>query len=181
MPVYLARVGDDGPVKIGCSFDFEYRLRAISYVVWKEMRLLRLFEGSFDHERKLHQRFSHLNIGREWYKFAEEMLTEDFGLRDITHQPRELTIAARSMAPDNRKRSETLRSWMTTNNMDEENLAKLVGKSRGIITNYLRHGDIPTQKIRPVLSEISGGQLDTMWLLPARSAVQPEPPAPEAP
>jgi hypothetical protein len=62
--VYFIQAGENGPVKIGYTYEPEKRLIA-----------MRVVPGNRYGERRLHQHFAHLRIRGEWFSFSEEMLT----------------------------------------------------------------------------------------------------------
>jgi hypothetical protein len=73
--VYFARIGDDGPVKIGHSRYAERRIEAIQKWTPIEIRLIRTLPGDGKEERWLHARFDHLRIRGEWFHFDPRMMT----------------------------------------------------------------------------------------------------------
>lgn len=77
MPVYIAQVGENGPVKIGISWNVAWRLRDLQYRTARErLHLLRVIEGGRWTERWLHWRFAALMVRRrEWFAFHPDMLT----------------------------------------------------------------------------------------------------------
>ena len=75
MAVYIARVGDTGPVKIGYSNKIEDRLKAFVPISPYRLVLLRELDGTRRAEAWLHDRFAHCAIEREWFEFDPDMLT----------------------------------------------------------------------------------------------------------
>jgi hypothetical protein len=97
--IYMARAGDDGPVKIGTSRDAQKRLRSLKGATHVPLSIIRLLDGNRKDERELHREFRHLHIQGEWFRFDPRML--DIELRDIIpvppkHKPSRLTKAAKA-------------------------------------------------------------------------------------
>lgn len=74
MPVYMIRAGEHGPVKIGHSFDPQFRLGQLQISHWETLRIIRLFEGAEIEEAALHQKFADQYIRGEWHHFSQAML-----------------------------------------------------------------------------------------------------------
>lgn len=89
MPVYLARAGEDGPVKIGYADDPQRRLVDLQVGNHLRLSLLRLFEGGETEERILHIRFADLRLRGEWFSFSRAMLG-DLGLTEIIEETAEV-------------------------------------------------------------------------------------------
>ncbi len=64
--VYFARVGTDGPIKIGCSAHVRSRLHSLSSHLGRQVILLRVMEGGIETESEIHKRFAHLRLDR-WH------------------------------------------------------------------------------------------------------------------
>jgi hypothetical protein len=73
--VYFIQAGENGPVKIGYTYEPEKRLIAMQGNHYEMLRILRVVPGNRYGERRLHQHFAHLRIRGEWFSFSEEMLT----------------------------------------------------------------------------------------------------------
>jgi hypothetical protein len=69
---YFVRLGDDGPIKIGKTFDVEARMKKLQTGVPAPLKVLRVVKA--DVERDLHQRFAHLREHGEWFTPAPELL-----------------------------------------------------------------------------------------------------------
>ena len=76
MPVYMIQAGDGGAVKIGYSHSPIKRLAALQTSNQTSLQIMRVLDGGTDIEALLHQRFSHLHVVGEWFRFAPEMLSE---------------------------------------------------------------------------------------------------------
>lgn len=74
MPVYLVRVGEHGPVKIGKADDPAARLSELQVANHEKLHLLRVWEGGRAEEAALHARFADLHIRGDWYSFSRLML-----------------------------------------------------------------------------------------------------------
>jgi hypothetical protein len=75
MAVYIARIGEGGPVKIGCSGNTMQRVAALQKKQSEALVVIRVIEGAFAEERWLHRRYRDLRINGEWFHFDETMLT----------------------------------------------------------------------------------------------------------
>ena len=78
MAVYFIRAGEDGPVKIGTAENPRGRLHTLKNAHYEELRLIRVVEGDRHLEMRIHERFQHLRIRLEWFRYDPAMLTEDF-------------------------------------------------------------------------------------------------------
>jgi hypothetical protein len=72
--VYFAQVGEDGPIKIGYSFNVYSRQSNLRTASPFEIRWLGDVPGSPAEERALHAQFAHLRIRGEWFEPAPELL-----------------------------------------------------------------------------------------------------------
>lgn len=97
MPVYMIRAGTDGPVKIGVAKDPLSRLQILQIGCPLKLYFIRLLDGSDAEERRLHSRFAVQRTFGEWFRFCDDMLSEDFGMADIPF-PSPVRIAARAIA-----------------------------------------------------------------------------------
>lgn len=75
MTVYFARIGSDGPVKIGHSRDPRLRMLTLASHVPGPFCLMRTLDGGLDLERRIHRHFVKLRIYGEWFHFDPAMLT----------------------------------------------------------------------------------------------------------
>jgi hypothetical protein len=72
---YIARRGDDGPIKIGFSIDPEARAEQLSKCQPEKVRILATIAGR-KHEKALHRKFAHLRIaGTEWFESHDDILS----------------------------------------------------------------------------------------------------------
>lgn len=62
--IYFAQPVDGGPVKIGTTENLPQRLAGLESTYGKPMALLGTMPGGRDEERAIHDRFSHLRLGR---------------------------------------------------------------------------------------------------------------------
>lgn len=162
MPVYLARFGALGPVKIGCSMNVAARLDHLGSRLWDTIHLLRLLDGDMKDERALHERFAAQCIRGEWFHYVPEMMG-NLGLVDLQAEPgRALSVLEPRFFRDKDRRavSEGLRDWMVKRGLDEHSLAKLLGCSRGTVGGWLRYGWTPQLSSRKKLIELSNGELE---------------------
>lgn len=61
--IYFARVGEDGPIKIGFSDNVFARLSWLGSYFGERLRLLLVVPGDRHIERVMHERFAHLRLG----------------------------------------------------------------------------------------------------------------------
>lgn len=72
--VYFIRpVGEDGPVKIGCSHEPIHRLKSVQ--VWSPLLLevAAYAEGSHDHERAMQRMFIEDHLHGEWFRASDKL------------------------------------------------------------------------------------------------------------
>lgn len=75
MPVYFARFGRNGPIKIGWTkAGVTNRIRALDCGSPEPIVLLRESPGGRKVEQELHRRFAHLYIRGEWFQAADDLL-----------------------------------------------------------------------------------------------------------
>lgn len=79
MPVYFARAGSDGLVKIGFAVTVARRLKHLSAGCPTPLILLREAPGTRQTEAWLHRHFAEARRHGEWFEFREEMLTVEPG------------------------------------------------------------------------------------------------------
>jgi hypothetical protein len=75
--VYFIRAGESGPVKIGTAHNIAVRLNSLQNGHYEQLVVVRLLDGDRHLEMRIHERFRHLRIRREWFRFDPAMLTED--------------------------------------------------------------------------------------------------------
>lgn len=170
MPVYLARFGLAGPVKIGCSRNVPMRLDQLAARLWEDMKLLRLLDGAMADERALHQRFAAQRIRFEWFHFHPDMLG-DLGLPDLARMPALALTPFDKWHQNNSTRvaiSDALRAWMIARGLDERDVGELTNSKPGTVAEWLRHGWAPRRDLaRRMLAlgddEGLGAALEQHW------------------
>jgi hypothetical protein len=75
MPVYFARAGNDGPVKIGTATDVPARIAELQSGNHEVLSVVRLMDGGRRLEAWLHHHFARLRIRGEWFQYDPAMLT----------------------------------------------------------------------------------------------------------
>lgn len=161
MPVYLARFGALGPVKIGHSLNVSQRIAQISVRLWDDMVLIRCLDGGMADERALHKRFAHLRIRNEWFHYGPEMMG-DLGLPDLRLlAPAVITELEPRFRTDPIRcaRTDSLRAWMLREGLTERMLAEALGSKPQTIAEWLQYGSRPTPKVATRLIELSDGDL----------------------
>lgn len=64
MAVYFVQAADGGPIKIGTSVDVRARLKQLELAYKRPLAMLAEMPGGREEEGAIHERFSHLRIGR---------------------------------------------------------------------------------------------------------------------
>jgi len=72
--VYFIRSGDSGPIKIGHSAGLKARFEALRTAVPNLEVLAVVLDEGRAAERRLHRRFAHIKVDREWFKPEPELL-----------------------------------------------------------------------------------------------------------
>jgi hypothetical protein len=81
--IYFMQVGGPtGPVKIGCTRRLKQRFLQLQVDNHEDVRIWRLFEGTFADEKAIHARLSDHRINREWYRHHSD-LEGDFGVVEL--------------------------------------------------------------------------------------------------
>ncbi len=63
--IYFARIGEDGPIKIGKADDVKERLFGLKFEFKQPVFLLGVINGGLEAERDMHQRFCNLRLESE--------------------------------------------------------------------------------------------------------------------
>lgn len=71
--VYFIQAGEGGPVKIGTALNPTTRVASLQTGHHAELRLLRTASGRRDIEARLHERFRHIHVRGEWYRWCDEL------------------------------------------------------------------------------------------------------------
>ena len=122
MSVYFIQSGpsgDRGVVKIGHSANPIRRMSELQSAVADQLHIIRMLEGGQQAEQSVHQNLAHLHIRGELFEFSEEMLTRDFGFRDLpfrralSHRERACEAQAnlRAVKEAGGSRSEAFAAW----------------------------------------------------------------------
>lgn len=136
MHIYFAQVGTGGPIKIGFSRDVRRRLAALQTGHSERLNVLRVYEGSQDDERSLHQRFAAYRENGEWFAPAPEILSAEIGLPAV-----DIAAAlARSSKAKNGYSAEGYKSFIAKHEarmQDPEALAR-IERGRAYCTSVFR-------------------------------------------
>jgi hypothetical protein len=92
--LYLMQA-DDGPVKIGKSFDPRKRLRDLQLANGRRIKLRAVLENKGDLELAVHARLKQFRLIGEWFRWTEEsraILTDVFGSLDAIPEPVDLRV-----------------------------------------------------------------------------------------
>ena len=74
--IYYALLEELNAIKIGYARrDVKERIRDLQTSLPTDLTLLGFHQGSLETERRLHQRFKHIHLQREWFRKTEELLT----------------------------------------------------------------------------------------------------------
>ena len=73
--IYFMRIGDGGPIKIGCSESIEGRLKQHAWRYGRPVSLLATLPGDRSEEARWHERFTHLRLGKtEQFRPAPDLM-----------------------------------------------------------------------------------------------------------
>jgi hypothetical protein len=72
--VYFIQGITGGLIKIGTTVRLTERLRTLCKEYGEELRVLAVIDGSYQKEKSLHRRFSHINIENEWFSPSDDLL-----------------------------------------------------------------------------------------------------------
>lgn len=75
MPIYILRVGETGPVKIGRASNIVARIRELQGCHFETLNLIRVIEGGHTNERWMHRHYVAQKIRGEWFTFSDDMMT----------------------------------------------------------------------------------------------------------
>lgn len=73
--IYFVERLDTGNIKIGTSKQLSQRLDRLSRQINATLKVLAVCDGNLTEERALHEKFSHLNVGGEWFTPGADLLT----------------------------------------------------------------------------------------------------------
>lgn len=71
---FIQAKGQPSPIKIGCSYDPDRRLRELQKHCPVELVLIGLIPGDQDKEAELHRRFKHLRSHGEWFHAFDDLV-----------------------------------------------------------------------------------------------------------
>ena len=74
--IYLIQNTITENLKIGASKNPKKRLNQLNIASDQPLKLLGICDGFEDDEYELHEKFKHLNLNTEWYKYSDEILKE---------------------------------------------------------------------------------------------------------
>jgi hypothetical protein len=72
--VYFILAGKRGPIKIGFSKSFDFRLKKFQAGHYKKLTVLAWIPGGEEKETELHHRFKAHHIRGDWFKPAKEIM-----------------------------------------------------------------------------------------------------------
>ncbi len=72
--IYFIQPVGGGKIKIGTTIRLSTRLKALAKKCGAELRVLAVVKGSYDVERSLHRKFSHLKPVNEWFEPGDDLL-----------------------------------------------------------------------------------------------------------
>ena len=71
--IYFIATPDRSRIKIGTTNQLTTRIKALR-LEHGDLVVLAVLDGSYDVEKGLHRRFSHLNVTNEWFKPGDDLL-----------------------------------------------------------------------------------------------------------
>jgi hypothetical protein len=93
--IYFARVGTDGPIKIGKADDLPRRIKQHGDRYGAPLHVLGIVDGGEDVERMMHGKFDHLRLNYNSHLGAVELFEPEQELLDfIAKHCRQIEIAA---------------------------------------------------------------------------------------
>jgi hypothetical protein len=155
--IYMIRVGDDGPVKIGLTTSPPIkRLRGLQTGHSQRLHIIRLFEGGRCEEVRLHLRFADVRTVGEWFLYDNAMLG-DVGLVEIAIP----TKAPKTISKYHPGSSVVDIHALIDSAGGVQKLALLLGCGRTTVLGWQKNGAIPPHRV----SEISDALDIPAWEL----------------
>lgn len=74
MKIYFIQQGNDGPIKIGITWDVKKRFDHMKTFSPHPLRILAIINGDSKKERLLHQKFKKEWLQGEWFKSSERLM-----------------------------------------------------------------------------------------------------------
>jgi hypothetical protein len=171
MPVYFARSGTDGAVKIGYARDPKRRLSLLQTGNPERLVMIRLIAGDLADEAEAHRHFADIRLSGEWFSFTEEMLT--YGTETVGFDPAKRRGPAAQFHP-------IVQEIVAKANYSEQQLnhwrkrgvpyrvcleAYAMADERGTVS---RRGDLA--EFRKAMVNDHGGHLSREWLMQRAAA-----------
>ncbi len=139
MIYFVQYENDSGPIKIGLTKNIQKRLAEIQSTCPAPVKLLKVIEGEWEKELRIHYHFSHLRLQGEWFKSEKELL-------DFIENPYEVPEVPKTVWPINTKQIEG-EVEKTISYFDGETkyhtvdeVAKLLKVDASLIRRYCREG-----------------------------------------
>jgi hypothetical protein len=74
MKIYFIQQGQDGPIKIGLSWDVNKRMHTAKTFSPHPLRILGMINGGLKEERALHRKFKKERLEGEWFSPSEKLI-----------------------------------------------------------------------------------------------------------
>jgi len=74
MKIYFIQQGNDGPIKIGITWDIKKRLDHMKTFSPHPLRVLAIINGDSKRERLLHRKFKNQRLEGEWFRSSERLM-----------------------------------------------------------------------------------------------------------
>lgn len=74
--IYLAQNTETKSLKIGCSKQPKERLKSLNLSSDVKIIMLSKMKGSFDLEKKLHEKYDSLRLNSEWFSYSDDIINE---------------------------------------------------------------------------------------------------------
>ncbi len=72
--IYFVQAVDGGPIKIGTTIRLSLRLKQLCLEAENSFRVLAVLPGDQIEEQRLHHKFAHLRVMKEWFEPADDLL-----------------------------------------------------------------------------------------------------------
>lgn len=164
MPVYFARAGEGGPIKIGYTAgDICRRIAALKTGCPFDIAAVSSLEGGPELEKELHARFRAHRLSGEWFSPVPDLLSVVAAAVPLAWPPRKLRLGKLAGAhlpwgPDKDgqypliENSEELRRWRDTMGLRQGEAAEALGVARRTYCRWERPGEVIERQIMLTLA-----------------------------
>lgn len=138
--IYFAQYeNDNGPIKIGLSRNIQKRLAEIQMTCPAPIKLLKVIEGEWEKEARIHYHFSHIRLHGEWFKPEKELLDFIENPYEVPEIPK-TTWSVNTMPIEGEVEKVISYSDSETKLYTVDEVAKLLKVNSSLIRRYCRQG-----------------------------------------